>query len=106
MIKIPTRPRPGVIRPGQRKPYRKGTHAQIDQRRGHVARMLANGATKTAIHRAIRKKFNREWRTSDRDIAFIIGTNTRLGRAGAKSEQKGYSALLAGMAKAYDSSGK
>ena len=60
-----------IIRPGQRVPYQKGTQAQIDQRRGFVARMLNNGATKTEIHRAVRQRFNIEWRQCDRYIKWL-----------------------------------
>lgn len=60
-----------VIRPGQCVPYRKGSQEQIDQRIGFVARMLDDGATKTEIHRAIRQRFNIEWRQCDRYIAWL-----------------------------------
>ncbi len=60
-----------TIRPGQRKPYVKGTQAQINERVGYVARLLGAGKTKTKIHRAIRKKFAVEWRQTDRYIALI-----------------------------------
>jgi hypothetical protein len=83
-MKLPKR---RFIRPGQRNFYRKGTLAQIDHRRGFVARMLDAGATKTQIHRAVREKFNVQWRQCDRYIAFVTGTNTgtdtRLTRAHA-----------------------
>ena len=72
-MKIPKR---GIIRPGQRHYYRKGTRQQIDERRGFVARMLDAGATKTQVHRAVRDKFNVQWRQCDRYIAFVTGTNT------------------------------
>ncbi len=70
---LPTRQ---FIRAGQRHAYRKGTREQIDQRRGFVARMLDAGKTKTQIHRAVRNKFNIQWRQTDRYIAFVTGTNT------------------------------
>ena len=73
MIKIPRR---RFIRPGQRHFYRKGSQSEIDHRRGFVARMLDAGATKTQIHRAVREKFNVQWRQCDRYIAFVTGTNT------------------------------
>ncbi len=73
MIKIPKR---RFIRHGQRHYYRKGSQSEIDQRRGYVARMLDAGATKTEIHRAVRDKFNVQWRQCDRYIAFVTGTNT------------------------------
>lgn len=63
--------KPPTIRPGQRRPYVKGTLAQIDQRRGFVARMLDDGATKTEIHSAVRQRFNIEWRQTDRYIDFV-----------------------------------
>lgn len=59
------------IRPGQRKPYIKATRQQIDERRGYVARLLDAGATKTEIHRAVRQRFNIEWRQCDRYIAWL-----------------------------------
>ena len=60
-----------IIRPGQRKPYTKGTAGQQDTRRGIVARLLANGLTKTAIHRVVRQKFGVEWRQCDRYIRWL-----------------------------------
>jgi len=60
-----------VIRPGQKRPYVKGTQTQIDQRRGFVARMLYAGETKTEIHRAMRQRFNIEWRQCDRYIKWL-----------------------------------
>jgi hypothetical protein len=65
-----------VIRPGQRKPYLKATRQQIDQRRGFVARMLHAGKTKLQIHRAVREKFNVEWRQCDRDISWLTRPRT------------------------------
>jgi hypothetical protein len=69
--------KPPTIRPGQRRPYVKGTLAQIDERRGAVARLLARGVSKTAIHRFVRTKFSRQWRTADRDIAFVTGITNK-----------------------------
>jgi hypothetical protein len=65
-----------VIRPGQRVPYRKANQREIDRRRACVARLLARGARKMKIHRLIKEKFNRQWRTADRDIAFVMLTRT------------------------------
>ena len=62
-----------MIRPGQRVPYRKGTVAQIDERWGNISRMLARGLRKMDIHAVVRVIYHREWRTTDRDIAFILG---------------------------------
>jgi hypothetical protein len=64
------------IRPGQRVPYRKANRREIDRRRACVARLLARGARKMKIHRLIKEKFNRQWRTADRDIAFVMLTRT------------------------------
>ena len=64
------------IRPGQRVPYRKANRREIDKRRACVARLLAGGARKMKIHRLIKKKFRRLWRTADRDIAFVTLTRT------------------------------
>jgi hypothetical protein len=86
-MKIPKR---RYIRRGQRHYYRKGSQSEIDHRRGFVARMLDAGATKTEIHRAVRDKFNVQWRQCDRYIDFVSGANTgsvtRLarGRAGLR----------------------
>jgi len=63
--------KPAPIRPGQRKPYVKGTRQQIDERVGHIARLLRAGNTRTQIHRAVREKFNTEWRQCDRAIALL-----------------------------------
>ena len=76
-----TTPKPPVIRPGQRHAYRKGSQREIDERRGAVARLLARGARKMKIHRFIKEKFNRQWRTADPDIAFV----TRLTHACASA---------------------
>jgi hypothetical protein len=70
-MKIPKR---RFIRPGQRHYYRKGSQGEIDQRRGFVARMLDAGATKTEIHRAVRDKFNVQWRQCDRYISWLART--------------------------------
>ena len=50
---------------------RKGCQREIDERRGCVARLLARGVPKMTIHRYIRQKFNRQWRTVDRDITWL-----------------------------------
>ena len=60
-----------TIRPGQYKPYVKATRRQIDERIGYVARLLRVGRTKTQIHRAVRARFNVEWRQCDRYIALL-----------------------------------
>jgi len=62
-----------VIRRGQRVQYFKASQREIDERRGHIARMLARGVRKMDIHAVVRVMFHREWRTTDRDIAFIVG---------------------------------
>jgi hypothetical protein len=79
--------KPPVVRRGQKRFYVKGSQAQIDQRRGFVARMLDTGATKTEIHSAVRQRFNIEWRQTDRYIAFVTSTNTRLPRARVEYRQ-------------------
>ena len=80
-------PKPPVIRRGQKHPYVKGTREQIDQRRGFVARLLASGARKMEIHRAVREKFGILWRQTDRYLEFVNGSaavpDTRL--AGARA---------------------
>lgn len=88
---FPRMKKPPTIRPGQRKPYVKGTAAQIDERRGYVARLLAKGFKKMQIHRAVRQRFGVEWRQCDRYLAFILGQQRHpeiwLPRARAMSPQ-------------------
>jgi hypothetical protein len=60
-----------IIRPGQRVAYQKGSPGEIDRRRKYIAGLLARGLRKMEIHRRTRKRFNRQWRTVDRDIEFI-----------------------------------
>ena len=67
-----TTPNPPKVRPGQRKGYVRGTRGQIDERIGYVARMQEAGLTKTQIHRAVREKFNVEWRQCDRYIKWLM----------------------------------
>ena len=57
-----------VIRPGQRRPYVKGTRGQIGQRISFVALLIREGKGKFEIHRLVREKFNVEWRQCDRYI--------------------------------------
>ncbi len=68
--------KPPITRPGQFHAYHKGTQAQIDQRRGFIARMMRAGKTKSQIHRAVREKFGIEWRQCDRAIAWLTKTDT------------------------------
>lgn len=70
MIKIPRQP---IIRPSQRHAYHKASQCEIDERRGAVARLLAGGVPKMRIHRYVKEKFARQWRTADRDISFVTG---------------------------------
>jgi hypothetical protein len=93
--------KPPVIRPGQRRPYVKGTLAQLDERPGFVARMLDTGATKTEIHAAVRQRFNIEWRQTDRYIAFVTGADTRLARARVEHRQSPQDEYYLKLAKMY-----
>jgi hypothetical protein len=70
---MPKAIKPPVTRRGQRVPYFKASQREIDERRGHIARMLARGVRKMDIHAVMRVMYHREWRTTDRDIAFIVG---------------------------------
>ena len=70
-------PKPPVIRPGQRVPYHRSSQREIDERRGAVARLLACGVSKMAIHRIVKEKFARQWRTADRDIAFVTSITNK-----------------------------
>jgi hypothetical protein len=99
-----------VIRRGQRRPYVKGKREQIDQRRGFVARMLDEGATKTEIHRAVRQQFNIEWRQCDRYLTFVAGTgtvtNTRLAHSRTGCSQTSQDAYYQKLIKIYQDAGK
>jgi ribosomal protein L23 len=101
---------PPVIRRGQRHPYVKGKREQIDQRRGFVARILDEGATKTEIHRAVRQQFNIEWRQCDRYLAFVTGngtgTNTRLARGRTERSQTPQDAYYQKLIEIYQDAGK
>jgi hypothetical protein len=80
-----------IIRPGQRVPYHKGTQQEIFERRGCVLRLLARGLPKTAIHNVIKHTYNRQWRTTDRDIASIAAiANTWLARRRAREYRCSY----------------
>jgi hypothetical protein len=65
-----------IIRPGQCKPYAKATRQQIDERIGYVARLLRDGRSKFQIHRAVRWRFNIEWRQCDRYISWLTRPRT------------------------------
>ena len=60
------------IRPGQRRPYRKGTRRQIRGRIRAVAALIRLGAYKMEIHRSIKRRFKVEWRQCDRYIAAAL----------------------------------
>jgi hypothetical protein len=60
------------IRPGQRRPYRKGTRRQIRDRIRAVAGLLRLGAHKMEIHRIIKRRFKVAWRQCDRYIAAAL----------------------------------
>jgi hypothetical protein len=95
-----------VIRRGQKRLYVKGSQAQIDQRCGFVARMLDDGATKTEIHRAVHQRFNIEWRQTDRYIAFVSGTNTRLPRVRVEHHQNPHDEHMKFLIKMYEDAAK
>jgi hypothetical protein len=89
---------PPIIRPGQRVPYHKASQREIDERRGFVARLLSRGVPKMKIHGLVKEKFGRQWRTTDRDITFVTGTNTsantRLTRVRAEGNQSMVSEMM------------
>lgn len=62
-----------IIRPGQRKPYRKGTRLQILERISYIACLIRGRNSKTTIHRAMKAKYNVEWRQCDRYMARAPG---------------------------------
>jgi len=61
--------KPPVIRKGQRKPYIKATTQEMEERIEFVARCLVRQLSKMEIHKAIKLKFNIEWRMTDIYIA-------------------------------------
>ena len=74
-----------IVRRGQKTPYVRGSQAQRDERVGFVARLLAAGARKMQLHRAVRQRFNIQWRQCDRYLELVISgraqANERLMRA-------------------------
>jgi hypothetical protein len=75
---VNTRHQAKVIRPGQRRPYRKGTRRQIRGRIRAVAEMLRLGSRKMEIHRIIKRRFKVAWRQCDRYIATARAQETPL----------------------------
>lgn len=56
----------GVVRPGQRKPFKKATAEQIEKRVDFVEQQIETGIRRRAeLHRIVGKKFNVNWRTVD-----------------------------------------
>jgi hypothetical protein len=58
-----------IIRPGQKRAYRKGTRQQIEQRIHGAALLMFCGLSKSEIHRVFREFYGVEWRQSDRYMA-------------------------------------
>jgi hypothetical protein len=79
-----------VIRRGQRVPYRKGTQAQIDERVGYCVRLLAFDLTKTQIHRAVRKRFNIQYRQAARYLDLIYRGGKLVDRWHARARARKY----------------
>jgi hypothetical protein len=61
--------RHSVIRTGQRKPYVKATHMQIEQRTEAAAVLCFCGFSKSKIRRVFKKKYRVKWRQTDRYMA-------------------------------------
>lgn len=59
----------GIVRPGQKKPYKKASLDEIEERIAEVEMMLGRHARKGQIHRFIKDKYGVEWRTVDIYIA-------------------------------------
>jgi len=57
------------IRPGNRKPYVKGTRQQIELRIEAASLLRYCGFSKTEIHRVFRERYGVEWRQTDRYLA-------------------------------------
>lgn len=55
----------GVIRPGQRKPFRKATARQIQERIEFVADLIVKEKTRCEIHRAVKRRYNVEYLNCD-----------------------------------------
>ena len=65
MSKTPPFKKPPVIRKGQKKPYRKGTQAEVESRIAEVEIMLGRHMRKMSIHKFMREKHGIEWRMAD-----------------------------------------
>jgi hypothetical protein len=60
----------GIIRPGQNRPYSKGTQEQIEERIAFVDLLLfSRRARKSQIHKALLIKYDVDWRQTDRYMA-------------------------------------
>lgn len=54
-----------IVRPGQRKPFRKATARQIQERIEFVADLIVKEKTRCEIHRAVRRKYDIEYLNCD-----------------------------------------
>jgi len=61
----------GIIRAGQRHPYRKGTKAQIAERIGYCVQLVVAGLTKTQITRAVRHRYDIQFRQTSRYLDLV-----------------------------------
>lgn len=71
----------GKIRPGNRKPMKKATLEQMEERIDFCLKLLIRGATTAEIHKAMADRFDIHWRTID-DIYIVRARKLRQERAG------------------------
>ena len=64
-MRKPNPKKPPVIRPGQKRPFIKGTAAEVQERIESVAQMLVRQATRGEIHKHVSDKWNKTWRAAD-----------------------------------------
>ena len=101
-----TKRKPPIIRKGQKKPFKKATAEEVEERVEFTSRLVIRMYSKTEIHKCLKEKFDVEWRMVDiyiarakkflqkqanmsRDDAKQIGVNTLLDvmRTGKPSER-------------------
>jgi hypothetical protein len=83
-----------VVRRGQRTPYRKGTHQQIEHRVESAALLRFCGFNKSEIHRIFRAFYCVEWRQTDRYIYMAIARVREARESLPRSPAKQYAILL------------
>jgi hypothetical protein len=86
----------GIIRPGQKKPYRKASQKEIQERIEYVADLLVKEKTRCEIHRICKRKWDLHWVTID--SMYIIRAKRwlveRCSITAAQAKSKGLNVLV------------